>query len=312
MTLKRKLLLSVALVALGALGVASFASATVTAPTPTGFFDGNINSCSTGGKSVEAVLNLNGPWAGGSSGSWPATKVSGDGLTVNISDVTTVNGQLVFRWSASLPVDLAVVKQASGGAYWVFNPAQTSGTLASYTEDGKPSGGVSHVLFCYHPKLGPPPPVVTPPVVTPPVVTPPVVTPPVVTPPVVTPPGVTPPVVSPAAPLLPPTAKPKPKPKKSTPTVCTVITINTKSVAMGKTSRITVKVTAGGKALAGGKVRFKGAGMNKVVKVNKAGVAIVSLSPKVAGIITVTVVGKKACSTQRLGVVGAFEPPVTG
>ena len=292
MTLKRKLLLSVALVALGALGVASFASATVTAPTPTGFFDGNINSCSTGGKSVEAVLNLNGPWAGGSSGSWPATKVSGDGLTVNISDVTTVNGQLVFRWSASLPVDLAVVKQASGGAYWVFNPAQTSGTLASYTEDGKPSGGVSHVLFCYHPKLGPPPPVVTPPVVTPP--------------------GVTPPVVSPAAPLLPPTAKPKPKPKKSTPTVCTVITINTKSVAMGKTSRITVKVTAGGKALAGGKVRFKGAGMNKVVKVNKAGVAIVSLSPKVAGIITVTVVGKKACSTQRLGVVGAFEPPVTG
>ena len=31
-----------------------------------------------------------------------------------------------------------------------------------------------------------------------------------------------------------------------------------------------------------------------------------------SGIITVTVVGKKACSAQRLGVVGAFEPPVTG
>ncbi len=305
MTLKRKLLLSVALVALGSLGVASFASATVTAPNPTGFFDGNINSCGTGDKSVEAVLDLNGPWAGGSSGSWPATKVSGDGLTVDISNVTTVNGQLFFNWSASLPVDLAVVKQASGGAYWVFNPAQTSGTLASYTEDGKPSGGVSHVLFCYHPKLGPPPPVVNPPVVNPPVVNPPVVNPPVVTPP----------VVSPEAPLLPPTAKPKPKLKpkpKPIPTVCTVITINTKSVAMGKTSRITVKVTAGGKAVAGGKVRFKGAGMNKVVRANKAGVAIVSLSPKVAGIITVTVVGKKACSTQRLGVVGAFEPPVTG
>ena len=115
-----------------------------------GFFSGNINSCSSGGKSVEAVLGLPGPWNGANSGSWPATTVSGDGLVVTISNVTTVGGQLVFDWSSNLPVDLAIVKQGNGGAYWVYNPAVTSGTLASY-KDGNPSGGVSHVLFCYHP-----------------------------------------------------------------------------------------------------------------------------------------------------------------
>ena len=748
----RQLALSIALAAAGALAVASFASAGTTLQ-PTGFFDGNINSCSTGDMSVEAVLDLNGPWAGASSGSWPAAQVSGDGLIVDISNVTTVNGQVVFDWSANLPVDLAVVKQGPGGAYWVFDPAQTSGTLAAY-KNGQPSDGVSHVLFCYHPKLSvtktattsktttynwtvdksadptshqmtvgddaqastykldvtksagtdsgwkvsgvitvknnsatdlvavtvtdtlpgatdlvveqscvgavalaagatktcsytaklpngdtrtntatadsgsdkvgdgsgtaevnfanatvtkindtatltdtydgkswpvssssddkeyrrefscgeshiypnttrilgdnpatpgiettyvlsqdsasvavtcnqAPVPLlvektaagsftrthtwkVTKSVDKPSITldagasgsvqwtiglseavvdskfqvhgtikvsnanafavenvdvtdsmsgatidcdaasgnqstgltipaavddvhgfvlcsysvavaeaaagdegvntatasvtaddeivaeidsepatwafdeptevdavvdvrdsngkvfadvsdpaavpfptsysqsftcgadagkhtntvtvvrdntsfvlstasadttvtcngtTPPTVTPPVVTPPVVTPPVVTPPVVTPDVPLLPPTPKPKPKPKPKPevkPAVCTIISINQKSVAAGKTSKITVKLTAGGKAVAGGKVRIKGAGINKVVKANKAGIATASITPKQSGVITITVVAKKACSAQRLGVVGAFEPPVTG
>ena len=159
MKLIRQLALSITLVAVGALAVASFASATVgpSAPDPSGFFSkadegNNINSCSTGDKSVEAVLGLPGPWAGAVSSSWPVTTVSGDGLTVNISNSTTSNGQLFFDWSSNLPVDLAIVKQGSGGAYWLFNPAQTSGTLASW-KDGNPSDGLSHVLFCYHPKL---------------------------------------------------------------------------------------------------------------------------------------------------------------
>ena len=72
------------------------------------------------------------------------------GSTVTISNVTTVGGQLVFDWSSNLPVDLAVVKQGPGGAYWRYNPSVTSGILAAY-KNGEPSGGVSHVLFCYHP-----------------------------------------------------------------------------------------------------------------------------------------------------------------
>ncbi len=143
--------LTLALIAASAFAIASTAAAAVAPAAPTGFFSGNINSCSSGGKSVSAVIGLPGPWNGANSGSWPATAVSGDGLNVTLSNVTTVDGQLVFDWSANLPVDLAIVKQANGGAYWVYNPAVTSGTLASYKPDGSKSGGVSHVLFCYHP-----------------------------------------------------------------------------------------------------------------------------------------------------------------
>src|SRR3954447_26783572 len=101
--LRRGLML--ALIGTTAFAITSTATAAV-APAPTGFFSGNINSCSSGDKSVEATLNLPGPWNGANSGSWPATTVSGDGLAVTISNVRTVSGQLVFDWSANVPVDL--------------------------------------------------------------------------------------------------------------------------------------------------------------------------------------------------------------
>jgi hypothetical protein len=526
-----------ALVACTALAVASMATA-ATAPTPTGFFSGNINSCSSGDKSVAAVLGVSGPWNGANSGSWPATQVSGDGLTVAISNVTTVGGQLVFDWSSNLPVDLAVVKQGPGGAYWLYNPAVTSGTLAAY-KNGEPSGGVSHVLFCYHPasqggdpKLlvsktaethvkktydwsiakkerdgktqlngqvdGPagtanyeikvtkelvsteysvsgvitvkndsatnlvaatvtdtlpgatdlvlalpctgafalaagatiecaytaklptaaartntaladsgsdavadgsgtaavsfddetPATVVndaidvsdnfatpgstsddkhwtdidetttlsyaqaftcggtsgtagftnvasidgsakssswtvqvicaaketeTPPT-TPPATTPPASTPPASTPPASTPTATTPPPTV-VPPFTPPVAKPKPKPTPKpakAPAVCTIVTVTQKAIPAGKKAKVTIRLTAAGKPVAGARVRLVGPGINRVVKTGKNGVASVSVNAKQAGIVTVTVVGKKSCSSTRLGVVGTFEPPVTG
>ena len=515
--------LTLALIAASAFAIASTAAAAV-APAPTGFFSGNINSCSSGGKSVNAVIGLPGPWNGASSGSWPATTVSGDGLTVTLSNVTSVDGQIVFDWSATLPVDLAIVKQANGGAYWVYDPAVTSGTLASYTSDGAKSGGVSHVLFCYHPDNQASPKLLvsktadtqikktytwsivkkekdgktqlngqvdggagtanyevavtkelvsteysvsgvitvkndstmdlvavtatdtlpgatdlvlalpctgafalaagatigcaytanlpnadprvntaqvdsgseavadgtatagvgfdgdtpvtlvndsvdvsdnfaTPgsagddkhwtdidatttltysrtfpcgstsgstaftntasidgtdktsswtltvtcaarqtenPPQTPPA-TPPAVTPPAVTPPATTPPF-TPPVVKP---------KPKPKPVKAV-AVCTQIRVTQKTISVGKNTKVTIKLTTAGKPVAGATVRLTGTGVNKLVKTGKDGVVAVSVKSSQAGIITVTVVGKKSCSSARLGVVGTFEPPVTG
>ena len=526
MKLALRLALVLTLIASTALAVASMAAA-ATAPAPTGFFSGNINSCSSGDKSVEAVLGVAGPWNGANSGSWPASQVTGDGLTVTISNVTTVAGQLVFDWSSNRPVDLAVVKQGAGGAYWLYNPAATSGTLAAY-KNGEPSGGVSHVLFCYQPgsqegnsKLlvsktaethikktydwsiekkekdgktqlngqvnGPagtanyeikvtkelvsteysvsgvitvkndssedlvavtltdtlpgatdlvlalpctgafalaagatiecsysatlpnadarintavadsgcdsvedgsgtagvafdddtPVTVVsdsidvsdnfatpgstaddkhwtdvdetttlsyaqaftcggtsgsagftniasidgtdktdtwmvqvtcaaketeTPPT-TPPTITPPT-TPPVTTPPPTVVPPFTPPVTKP---------KPKPKPKPETaPAVCTIVTVTQKAIPAGKKAKVTVKLTAGGKVVAGARVRLVGPGINKVAKTGKNGIAVISVNAKQAGIVTITVVGKKSCSSTRLGVVGTFEPPVTG
>ena len=527
MKLALRLALVLTLIATTALAVASMATA-ATAPAPTGFFSGNINSCSSGDKSVEAVLGISGPWSGANSGSWPATQVSGDGLDVTISNVTTVDGQLVFDWSSNLPVDLAIVKQGDGGAYWLYDPSVTSGTLAAY-KNGEPSGGVSHVLFCYHPgsqggdsKLlvsktaethitktydwsiakkekdnktqlngqvnGPagtanyeikvtkelvsteysvsgvitvkndsskdlvavtltdtlpgatdlvlalpctgafalaagatiecaysaklpnadartntavadsgcesvedgsgtagvafddetPVTVVndsidvsdnfatpgstsddkhwtdidetttlsyaqaftcggtsgsagftniasidgtaktaswtvqvtcaaketeTPPT-TPPTTTPPASTPPATTPP----PAVTPPFTPPVAK---PKPKPKPKPEKAA-AVCTIVTVAQKTIPAGKQAKVTIRLTAAGKPVAGARVRLVGPGINKVVKTGKNGVVSVSLNAKQAGIVTITVVGKKSCSSTRLGVVGTFEPPVTG
>ena len=52
-----RLALVLTLIATTALAVASMATA-ATAPAPTGFFSGNINSCSSGDKYVEAVLGV--------------------------------------------------------------------------------------------------------------------------------------------------------------------------------------------------------------------------------------------------------------
>ena len=69
---------------------------------------------------------------------------------------------------------------------------------------------------------------------------------------------------------------------------------------------------SGGKPLVGATVLFKGAGVYRLVKTGMGGVAVVSIKAPRAGIITVSVAGKKTCSAQRLGVIGSFEPPVTG
>src|SRR4051794_19399215 len=520
--LRRGLML--ALIGTTAFAITSTATAAV-APAPTGFFSGNINSCSSGDKSVEATLNLPGLWNGANSGSWPATTVSGDGLVVTISNVTTVSGQLVFDWSANLPVDLAIVKQGNGSAYWVFDPAIKSGTLASY-KDGAPSGGVSHVLFCYHPcdspaakllvsktaetqikktydwsiskkekdgktqlngqvdgdagtanyevkvtkalasteysvsgvitvkndsttnlvavnvtdtlpgatglVLGLPctgpfalaagatvncaysanlpnadarvntahadsgsyavedgsgtagvgfdddTPVtlvhdsiaVSDGFATPgstaddkhwtqiaatttltyaraftcgstsgstsftntasidwtskssswtltvncaakQVETPPQ-TPPA-TPAATTPPAATPTTTPP--PFTPPATKPKPKPKPKavkTAAVCTVIRVTQRSIPVGKQARVGIKLSAAGKPVPNTTVRLVGSGVNKTAKTARNGAVVVSVKSTKPGILRITIVGKKSCSSARVGVIGTFEPPVTG
>ena len=108
-----------------------------------------------------------------------------------------------------------------------------------------------------------------------------------------------------------PKPKPKPKPAKAA-AVCTVIRVTQKSIPVGKKAKVTIKLTAAGKPVAGATVRLVGPGVNKVAKTGKNGVVTVSVKTSKAGIVTVTVVGKKSCSSTRLGVVGTFEPPVTG
>jgi hypothetical protein len=59
-------------------------------------------------------------------------------------------------------------------------------------------------------------------------------------------------------------------------------------------------------------VRFSGSGLTKIVTTNARGVARLAVTPSKAGIVLVRITSAKACNTARIGVVGVFEPPVTG
>ncbi len=119
------------------------------------------------------------------------------------------------------------------------------------------------------------------------------------------------------APATPPTAKPKPKPKsklkpKPRPIVCSTLVVAPKTLTVGKAGKLTPTVKAGGKPVAGAKVRIRGAGVDKVVKTGKNGLVTTIVTAPRAGILVVSITGGKRCNTARVGVVGAFEPPVTG
>ena len=103
--------LTLALIAASAFAIASTAAAAVGPPPRPGFSAATSIRAAPAESPSTRVIGLPGPWNGANSGSWPATAVSGDGLNVTLSNVTTVDGQRVFDWSANLPVDLAIVKQ---------------------------------------------------------------------------------------------------------------------------------------------------------------------------------------------------------
>ena len=83
-------------------------------------------------------------------------------------------------------------------------------------------------------------------------------------------------------------------------------------MTVGKAGKLTLRVNAGGKPVAGAGVRIKGAGVDRVVKTGKNGLVTATISAPKSGIVVVAIADKKGCNTARVGVVGVFEPPVTG
>lgn len=117
------------------------------------------------------------------------------------------------------------------------------------------------------------------------------------------------------APVTPPTtSKPKPTPTpKPKPDVCRVLKVTPGMVkANGKLTTVFAKVTQSKNPVAGVAVRFTGIGRSWVVKTNAKGEARLGLAPSKAGIVLVKITSAKACNSARIGVVGVFEPPVTG
>ena len=140
-------------------------------------------------------------------------------------------------------------------------------------------------------------------------------------PPAVTPPApqtVLVPITVTKPPAAKPTAKPAPASKpvakpKPAPEMCRVLTIATKLVrANGARHALVAKVTRSRNPVKGVKVRFTGVGISLSAMTNGKGVATVGIKTTKAGIIQVQVTNVKACNTARIGVVGVFQPPVTG
>jgi uncharacterized repeat protein (TIGR01451 family) len=103
-----------------------------------------------------------------------------------------------------------------------------------------------------------------------------------------------------------PLTPPKPKP------VCSTLTVGPKTLRVGKRSTITATVRNRGKAVRGAKVVVRGAGIVKSSKTNARGKARIVVRPARPGIVIVSVRQKLVCGSKRIGVVGVFEPPVTG
>jgi uncharacterized repeat protein (TIGR01451 family) len=109
--------------------------------------------------------------------------------------------------------------------------------------------------------------------------------------------------------LTPPAPRPKPRPK---PVVCYTVTVNTKALTVGRAKTLTVTVRASGKPARGARVVVRGAGVLRSARTNAQGKVVFRITPRRAGIVTVTAPQRISCGSRRIGVVGAFEPPVTG
>ena len=72
------------------------------------------------------------------------------------------------------------------------------------------------------------------------------------------------------------------------------------------------RVTRSRNPVSGVAVRFSGKGIAKVVRTNEQGIARLTITPSKAGIMLVKITSAKACNSARIGVIGVFEPPVTG
>ena len=82
--------------------------------------------------------------------------------------------------------------------------------------------------------------------------------------------------------------------------------------ANGKNQLVVARVTRSRTPVAGCGGAVHRDGLDKVVKTNRQGVARISVKPGKAGIMLVRITSVKACNSARIGVVGVFEPPVTG
>jgi hypothetical protein len=95
---------------------------------------------------------------------------------------------------------------------------------------------------------------------------------------------------------------------------CPALTVQPRSLSVGKRGIVRVLVSDGRRAVRGVRILVKGAGLRKAATTNSRGRVAIAVRPTRAGIVEIRMTNQPSrCSTRRIGVVGVFQPPsVTG
>ena len=96
------------------------------------------------------------------------------------------------------------------------------------------------------------------------------------------------------------------------PSVCYALTVTPRTLTVGRTTIVRVRVREAGKAVKGVRVVITGRGVTKHANTNVSGLARFVIKGRSPGILQIRVPSHATCRTQRIGVLGVFTPPVTG
>jgi uncharacterized repeat protein (TIGR01451 family) len=97
------------------------------------------------------------------------------------------------------------------------------------------------------------------------------------------------------------------------PTGCYAVAVTPHSLTAGKRTTLVLSVHMLGKPAKNARVKVTGAGINKTSgPTNAKGIVRISVKPAKPGILKFQPVAHEGCGAPRIGVIGAFTPPVTG
>ena len=95
------------------------------------------------------------------------------------------------------------------------------------------------------------------------------------------------------------------------PAVCPIMTVQPRSLPVGRKGTIRVVVGSRGRGVPGVRVLVTGAGIRKAGTTNRRGRVVITVRPRRAGIITVRMTNQPPrCGTRRIGALGVFKPPL--
>jgi uncharacterized repeat protein (TIGR01451 family) len=96
------------------------------------------------------------------------------------------------------------------------------------------------------------------------------------------------------------------------PSVCASLRLNTRVLTVGKKVKVVATVRdQRGRRMPGVRVDVRGPGIRQSKRTNRRGTVTFVVNPRSPGIVSFSVAGRRTCA-RRVGVLGVFQPPVSG